>query len=172
MAIEARKVRDEAQKYVDNRDFKDLTLEGQKNVITQYRLRFIQAIEKEKLFYFMLASFNPQPVLVVLAPETKDDEKKYLGYEWSTRKGTEGIHYLNTGKIQDAGQDDEDAEQNPHLKGRRDRMEGSIEQRRDDRHDGGQYTGDYGEQNQLRPGQINPAEQFLNQFFHVQSISF
>ena len=110
MAIEARKVRDEAQKYVDNRDFKDLTLEGQKNVITQYRLRFIQAIEKEKLFYFMLASFNPQPVLVVLAPETKDDEKKYLGYEWSTRKGTEGIHYLNTGKIQDAGQDDEDAE--------------------------------------------------------------
>ena len=71
-----------------------------------------------------------------------------------------------------AVQDDEDAEQNPHLKGRRDRMEGSIEQRRDDRYDGGQYTGDYGEQNQLRPGQINPAEEFLNQFFHVQSISF
>lgn len=115
MAIEARKVREEAQKYVDGRDYKNLTPDGQRNVITQYRLRFIQAIEKEKLFYYMLAAYNPQsinpqPVLVIQAPKKKDDEKKFLGYEWSNRKGAEGIHYLNTGKIKESGQDDEAAE--------------------------------------------------------------
>lgn len=115
MAVEARKVREEAQKYVDGRDYKNLTPDGQRNIITQYRIRFIQAIEKEKIFYYMLAAYNPQqvnprPVLVIQAPEKKDDEKKFLGYEWSNRKGAEGIHYLNTGKMQSAGQDDEDAE--------------------------------------------------------------
>jgi len=110
LAIDARKVREEAQKFVGSQAYLDLTQEGQKNAIANYRLRFIRAIEKEKLYFFLLAASNPQPVLVVEAPEKKDAEKKFLGYEWSSRKGAEGIHYLNTGKIVEAGQDDEAAE--------------------------------------------------------------
>lgn len=110
LAVEARKVREEAQKYVASQAYLDLTQEGRRNVIANYRLRFIRAIEKEKLYFFLLAASNPQPVLVIQTPKSKDDEKKFLGYEWSTRKGAEGIHYLNTGKMQEASQDDEDAE--------------------------------------------------------------
>lgn len=110
LAVEARIVREEAQKYVASQAYLDLTQEGRRYVIANYRLRFIRAIEKEKLYFFLLAASNPQPVLVIQTPKSKDDEKKFLGYEWSTRKGAEGIHYLNTGKMQEASQDDEDAE--------------------------------------------------------------
>ena len=110
MAIGARKVREEAQKYVTTRAYKEKTIEGKNKDIENFRLRFIREIEKEKLYYFMLAANNPQPVLVIQAPEKKDEEKKFLGYEWSNRKGAEGIHYLNTGKIKESGQDDEAAE--------------------------------------------------------------
>ena len=110
LAIDARKVREEAQKFVGSQDYSNLTQEGRKTAITNYQLRFIRAIEKEKLYFFLLAASNPQSVLVVDAPENKDDEKKFLGYEWSNRKGAEGIHYLNTGKMEKAKQDDEDAE--------------------------------------------------------------
>lgn len=58
----------------------------------------------------MLAASNPQPVLVVQSPSDKSLEKKFLGYEWSNRKGAEGIHYLNTGKIKDSSSDDEAAD--------------------------------------------------------------
>lgn len=115
LAIDARKVREEAQKYVETPAYKNLTQEGREIVISNFQLRFIRAIEKEKLYFFMLTSSNskssnPQPVLVIHSPEKKDEEKKFLGYEWSSRKGAEGIHYLNTGKIVEASQDDEDAE--------------------------------------------------------------
>jgi len=54
----------------------------------------ILEIEKDKLYYFMLASNQKNKVLVVNAPSGKDEIKKYLGYEWSNRKGSEGIKYI------------------------------------------------------------------------------
>lgn len=51
-------------------------------------------IEKEKLYYFMLCQSNPQPVLVMKSPTKTAESKKFLGYEWSNRKGSEGIKYL------------------------------------------------------------------------------
>lgn len=54
----------------------------------------ILQIEKDKLYYFMLASNQENKVLVVNAPSGKDEIKKYLGYEWSNRKGSEGIKYI------------------------------------------------------------------------------
>lgn len=80
----------------------------------RYTLNFIREIEKEKLYYYLLAASNPQPVLVVQSPlnETKKDrkEQQFLGYEWSNAKGREGIHYLNTGEIKNSKADDEDAD--------------------------------------------------------------
>ncbi len=52
----------------------------------------ILELEKDKLYYYMLASEQENSVIVVNAPSSKDDIKRYLGYEWSNRKGSEGIN--------------------------------------------------------------------------------
>ncbi|MBU1657694.1 restriction endonuclease subunit S [bacterium] len=52
-------------------------------------------IEKEKLLYFILA--YPQKVTVVKTGE-KQEEKKFLGYEFSNRRGSEGIHAIARSK--------------------------------------------------------------------------
>lgn len=60
----------------------------------------IRNIEKDKLYYFMLCESNPQSVIVVKSPtktagkKKTAQTKKFLGYEWSDRKGSEGIKYL------------------------------------------------------------------------------
>ena len=51
--------------------------------------------EKEKLLYFILA--YPKKVVLVKTGE-KDTEKKFLGYEFSNRRGNEGIHPIQRGK--------------------------------------------------------------------------
>lgn len=52
-------------------------------------------IEAEKLLYFILA--YPQKVVIVKSGE-KDVEKRFLGYEFSNRRGNEGIHAIQRGK--------------------------------------------------------------------------
>lgn len=110
LSSSARNVRNEAQKFVKSRSYKDLTPAGKLLEEKRYILKFIRAIEKEKLYYYLLAASNPQPVIVIQSPSDATQEKKFLGYEWSNRKGDEGIHYLNTGKIKKASSDDEDDE--------------------------------------------------------------
>jgi type I restriction enzyme M protein len=51
--------------------------------------------EVDKLFYFILA--YPQKVVLVKSGE-KDAEKRFLGYEFSNRRGSEGIHPTQRGK--------------------------------------------------------------------------
>lgn len=110
LAAEAKKVRDEAQKFVKSRAYVALTPAEKMLEEKRFTLKFIREIEKEKLYFYMLAASNPQPVLVVESPSDKSLEKKFLGYEWSNRKGAEGIHYLNTVKIKDSSSDDEVAD--------------------------------------------------------------
>lgn len=110
LAAEAKKVRDEAQKFVKSRAYVALTPAEKMLEEKRFTLKFIREIEKEKLYFYMLAASNPQPVLVVQSPSDKSLEKKFLGYEWSNRKGAEGIHYLNTVKIKDSSSDDEVAD--------------------------------------------------------------
>jgi type I restriction enzyme M protein len=58
--------------------------------------------ENEKLYYFILA--YPQQVVLVKSGE-KDAEKQFLGYEFSNRRGSEGIHPIQRGKnIEDCTQ--------------------------------------------------------------------
>lgn len=52
-------------------------------------------IEAEKFLYFILA--YPQKVVIVKSGE-KDVEKRFLGYEFSNRRGNEGIHAIQRGK--------------------------------------------------------------------------
>ncbi len=53
--------------------------------------------EKEKLLYFVLA-YPQKLVLVKSATGENKDEKAFLGYEFSNRRGSEGIHPIQRGK--------------------------------------------------------------------------
>ena len=58
--------------------------------------------ETDKLYYFIIA--HPQKVVLVKSGE-KDAEKRFLGYEFSNRRGSEGIHPIQRGKnIEDCTQ--------------------------------------------------------------------
>lgn len=50
---------------------------------------FALGIEKDKLYYFALV--RGQRTLVVTAPADNNAQKEFLGYDWSNRKGAEGI---------------------------------------------------------------------------------
>jgi len=58
----------------------------------------ILALEQEKLLYFVLA--YPQKLVLVKTGE-KMEEKRFLGYEFSNRRGSEGIHPIQRSKTID-----------------------------------------------------------------------
>ena len=62
---------------------------------------YLQNIEKDKLYYYVLAAENKNKVLVVRGPSGQVSTKlqrQYLGYSWSSAKGKEGISYLNSSR--------------------------------------------------------------------------
>jgi len=58
-------------------------------------------VEKDKLFYFGMAFLNRKDIVIVKAPSKNSENKKFLGYEWSSAKGNEGIQYINSGEKSD-----------------------------------------------------------------------
>ncbi len=76
-------------------------------VLLKNKVDFIKSIEKDKLLYFILAFTNRQNVLIVKSPSENRDKKKFLGYEWSTRKGDEGIKYFGASVKPARNEDDE-----------------------------------------------------------------
>lgn len=56
---------------------------------------FALSAEREKLYYFALV-LN-QRTLVISAPTDNKEQKAFLGYDWSNRKGAEGIVITNPG---------------------------------------------------------------------------
>lgn len=56
---------------------------------------YIRPIEAEKLRYFALT--RKQHTLVITAPSDNKEQKEFLGYDWSNRKGNEGIKILRPG---------------------------------------------------------------------------
>ena len=55
----------------------------------------ILKLEEEKIFYFIVA--YPQKVVLINSGQKKE-EKQFLGYEFSNRRGFEGIHPIQRGK--------------------------------------------------------------------------
>ena len=49
----------------------------------------MKEVEKEKLIYFTL--IRGQETIVITAPSDNAEQKVFLGYDWSNRKGSEGI---------------------------------------------------------------------------------
>lgn len=66
-----------------------------KSYITKYSFNKILEIEKEQFLYFILV--YKQKITLVKSGE-KQEEKKFLGYEFSSRRGSEGIHAIQRAK--------------------------------------------------------------------------
>ncbi|MGE4444940.1 MAG: N-6 DNA methylase [Candidatus Altimarinota bacterium] len=66
-----------------------------KSYITKHTINKILEIEKEKFFYFILV--YKQKITLIKSGE-KQEEKKFLGYEFSSRRGSEGIHAIQRAK--------------------------------------------------------------------------
>ncbi len=74
--------------------FKALPPEKQALEIDKRYLTFVQAIERDKLYHFVMACDQKNPVLIIRSPTETKAIKQFLGYEWSSAKGDEGIKLI------------------------------------------------------------------------------
>lgn len=80
---------------------KKCTEDDKKRILREKFYTWALAIEKEKLYYFSLV--YRQQTLIVTVPSENKEQKDFLGYEWSNRKGQEGIKIKQPGgKLYDA----------------------------------------------------------------------
>ncbi len=83
------------------KSFKDKSKVEKELELNKRLIKYLYKIEKDKLYYFMLAYENKQKVLVVKSPSNNKEQKKFLGYEWSGAKGQEGIKYIGGDTVND-----------------------------------------------------------------------
>ena len=89
------------------KQFKAKSKEQQQAELDRRLLSYLITIEKDKLYYFMLTQYNAlvenkaRPLLVVKIPSDNKEQKKFLGYEWSSAKGNEGLSYLGSETVFD-----------------------------------------------------------------------
>ncbi|MGF3182781.1 N-6 DNA methylase [Facklamia sp. P12934] len=75
--------------------FKNQSESEQKENVNNIFYSNIKEVEKEKIFYFALV--REQETVVVKSPTTATGQYDFLGYQWSNRKGSEGIRIRNLG---------------------------------------------------------------------------
>lgn len=76
------------------RKFKALSKGEQTAEIAKRYLAYVQGIERDKLYHFCLASDQANPVLIIRSPSGTKEIKQFLGYDWSSAKGDEGIKLI------------------------------------------------------------------------------
>lgn len=74
--------------------FKALSKAEQTAEMAKRYLGYVQTIERDKLYHFCLASDQTNQVLIIRSPSGTKEIKQFLGYEWSSAKGGEGIKLL------------------------------------------------------------------------------
>ncbi len=79
---------------------KKCTAEDEERIRREKFYDFALGVERDKLYYFALV--REQKTLVITSPTDSSEQKEFLGYDWSNRKGAEGI-VVNTpgGKLYD-----------------------------------------------------------------------
>lgn len=85
----------EAKNLQKTKAYKSKTAEAQASVYLEKFYAYAQAIEQEKLFYFSLV--YQQKTVIITAPADNKAQKEFLGYDWSNRKGNEGIQIITPG---------------------------------------------------------------------------
>lgn len=119
---QAKEIRAKFKSRQDTQSYRRLSEDEKKKQETKAFLQFVIAIEKEKVYYFILAKTTPNPVVIVKSPSGTTNIKRFLGYEWSDSKGNEGIKYLNvstqsTSDDEGNGEDDDTMHQIEGIKG-------------------------------------------------------
>jgi type I restriction enzyme M protein len=89
-----KKFSSEAKNIVKQKWYKLLNPTDQKIELQKLYLNFVHKIEMEKLYFYVLANDQPNPVLVIRSPSGKEAFKQFLGYTWSSTKGDEGIKLI------------------------------------------------------------------------------
>jgi len=82
-------------KYKETKAFKNLSHEDQTKQLAIKFYQYAKELEFEKLFYFSLT--YTQQTVIITAPTDNDKQKEFLGYDWSNRKGNEGIQVTTRG---------------------------------------------------------------------------
>ena len=84
----------EIEKIKKSKEFRKRTGEEQLAELERRLITYIHTIEKDKLYYFILAHTQIGKVLIVRTPSSDtEEEKQFFGYEWSKARGREGIKY-------------------------------------------------------------------------------
>ena len=85
-----------------SKGFKEKTETEQSAELEQRLIAYLHKIEKDKLYYFILAHEQASKVLIVRAPSNSEEQQnEFLGYKWGTRKGSEGIEYNKAETVND-----------------------------------------------------------------------
>ena len=85
----------EIKKLISSKGYKKRSKAEQQFVYLENLYSYIFGIEREKLLYFSLV--HEQNTVIINAPTDNKDQKTFLGYDWSNRKGNEGIQIINPG---------------------------------------------------------------------------
>lgn len=85
----------DAKNLTKTKAYKKLSQAEQKQAYLNKLYEYINQIEREKLFYFALV--YKQTTVIIKAPADNKGQKEFLGYEWSNRKGNEGIQIITPG---------------------------------------------------------------------------
>lgn len=81
---------------IANKTIKASYTQAQKeNDLAKHIISSIIAMEKEKLYYYMLCESNPSRVLVLKTPTKNTELKNFLGYEWKKSHNSLRVNYLN-----------------------------------------------------------------------------
>ena len=88
--------------------YKNLSIEEKNELESEKLLKYIVEIEKDKVYYFGLVSKNKNDVIIIKSPSDNKENKKFLGYDWSSSKGKEGIQYLANSTLEDDTLSDDD----------------------------------------------------------------
>ncbi len=105
---EAKMIRTKFKAKEKTATFKRLSKAERDRIINDAFYSFVKEIEKDKVYYFILAYNASCPVVIVNMPSGTSEGKKFLGYEWSDTKGNEGIKYLHVKKNKQSGEEDEE----------------------------------------------------------------
>ncbi|MBE7081870.1 MAG: hypothetical protein E7372_04855 [Clostridiales bacterium] len=95
MYLEAFKTDSTTIKYQSSKTFKKLSITEQARQLAMKFYEYAKHQEFEKLFYFALT--YTQQTVIITAPTDNAKQKEFLGYDWSKRKGNEGIQIIKAG---------------------------------------------------------------------------
>lgn len=84
----------EVEKLSKQKAFKALSEAAREAELNKRYLALVQGIERDKIYHFVMARDQKHPVLVIRAPTDSKAQKAFLGYEWSSAKGDEGIRLV------------------------------------------------------------------------------